>query len=226
MELVDGYGQYCPISRAADILDGRWTIPIVRDLLQGTRRFTDLVRANPRLSRALLSRRLDELSDAGLVERDDDGGYVLTPAGQALRPIVFGLAEWGARFAFGEPRPEELDPDLLVWWLHRSLDVSSLPDPRFVVLVQFRDHANRYWIVVEHEASICITDPGFDVALELRADLPTLYRVYLGRQALDDALARTEIELRGPAAAIRAFRASFRLSLVADIVRDGAAHES
>ncbi|HEX7097207.1 MAG TPA: helix-turn-helix domain-containing protein, partial [Acidimicrobiales bacterium] len=121
------YGQYCPIARAAEVLGDRWTILIVRDLLTGTSRFNDIIRGNPGLSRSLLTRRLAQLTRAGIVERQDDGSYRLTKAGAELRSLVYGLAEWGAAWAFGDPRPEELDPDLLVWWLHRGIDATKLP---------------------------------------------------------------------------------------------------
>lgn len=216
---MEGYGQYCPISRAAEILDGRWTIQILRDLLTGATRYTDLIKGNPGLSRALLSRRLDQLIRAGIVEREDDGSYRLTAAGADLRPLVFGMAEWGARWAFGEPLHDELDPDLLLWWLHRRIDVSGIPGRRFVIHVRFRDHTNQYWIVVEDDASVCLADPLFDVDVKLVTDLRSLYRVYLGHQSLDDAVARKEIDLRGASEAIGAVEASFRQSPVADIVR-------
>ena len=85
---------------------------------------------------------------------------------------------------FGEPDADELDPDLLLWWLHRQLDTADLPGPRFTVYVPFTDHPSRYWIVVEQEASICLVDPGFDVDVTVRTDRPALYRAYLGRTSL------------------------------------------
>src|SRR5581483_11757477 len=97
-----GYGQYCPVSRAVDLLGERWTMLIVRDLLVGTHHFNDLARGLPGLSRSLLSKRLRRLQDADLVERLD-GEYRLTEAGEALRPIVFGLGEWAAHWIFGDP---------------------------------------------------------------------------------------------------------------------------
>ena len=124
---VNKYGQYCPISRSAEVLGDRWTLHIVRDLLTGTTRFNELIRGNPGLSRALLSRRLDQLERSGVIAHDPNGTYHLTPAGRDLQPVVFGLAEWGARWAFGEPDPDELDADLLLWWLHRRLDARTLP---------------------------------------------------------------------------------------------------
>src|SRR5215831_17193945 len=102
-----GYGQYCPIARALDVLGERWSLLILRDMLVGTSRFNDLARGLPGLSRSLLSKRLRQFERAGLVERLD-GAYVLSDAGRELEPIVFGLGAWGARWTFGEPTADEL----------------------------------------------------------------------------------------------------------------------
>jgi DNA-binding HxlR family transcriptional regulator len=220
---VRSYSQYCPISRAAEILGDRWTLLLVRDLLVGSTRFSELARGNPGLSRALLARRLDQLQRAGLVVRTDDGRYHPSAAGEDLRSVVMDLAEWGARWAFGEPEPHELDPDLLLWWLHRSIERSALPEGRFVIHVRFDDHRRLYWIVVEAEPSVCLKDPGFPVDVTLRTSRAALYRVYLGRQPLGDALARREIELAGRSQAVRAATAAFVPSPVADLVARGVA---
>ena len=212
------YGQYCPISRSAELLGDRWTIHIVRDLLTGTSRFNELISGNPGLSRALLSRRLQQLVRAGVIEHDDDGSYSLTASGRDLEPVVFGLATWGARWTFGEPEPDELDPDLLLWWLHRQLDTTKLPRPRFTVYVPFTDHPKRYWIVAEEEASLCLADPGFDVDVTLRTDRAALYRAYLGHTSLADAQRNGRVELDGSKKAVRAFFDAFRQSPVASIV--------
>jgi DNA-binding HxlR family transcriptional regulator len=217
---VNKYGQYCPISRSAELLGDRWTLHIVRDLLTGTTRFNELIRGNPGLSRALLSRRLDQLERGGVIAHDPNGTYQLTPAGRDLQPVVFGLAEWGARWAFGEPDPDELDADLLLWWLHRRLDARTLPGSRFVVYVHFSDDPNRYWIVVEDEASLCLTDPGFDVDLTLRSGLSTLYRTYLGHETLSHAFRNGLLDLTGSNIAIRSFIDAFQPSPVAAIVAD------
>src|SRR4029453_17591653 len=108
------YAQYCPIVRAVDVLGERWTLLIVRDMLVGSTRFNEISRGLPGLSRALLTKRLRQLETAGIIERHDDGSYALTPAGKDLEPIVFGLADWGARHAFGDPEPEELAPEGLM----------------------------------------------------------------------------------------------------------------
>lgn len=215
---MKSYGQYCPISRTAELLGDRWTIHIIRDLLTGTNRFNELIRGNPGLSRALLTRRLRQLVTASVVEQADDGSYRLTESGRDLEPVVFGLATWGARWTFGEPVANELDPDLLLWWLHRQLDTTALPDPRFTVFVRFTDHPSRYWIVVEDDASICLADPGFEVDVTLHTGLAALYRTYLGRFSLADAHRRGDVDVSGSRPAIRAFFAAFRQSPVAEIV--------
>ncbi len=212
------YGQYCPVSRSAELLGDRWTIHIVRDLLTGTTRFNELIRGNPGLSRALLSRRMRQLRTAGVVEQHEDGSYRLTASGRDLEPVVFGLATWGARWAFGEPTREELDPDLLLWWLHRQMDATELPRPRFTVYVPFTDHPNRYWIVVEEEASLCLADPGFEVDVTLRADRAALYRTYLGQRSLVAARRNGDIELTGSQKSVQAFFKAFRHSPVGAIV--------
>ncbi len=212
------YGQYCPISRSAELLGDRWTIHIVRDLLTGTSRFNELIRGNPGLSRALLSRRLQQLKRADVIEQDEDGSYRLTSSGRDLEPVVFGLATWGARWAFGEPAAEELDPDLLLWWLHRRLDPSKLPGHRFTISVSFTDHPKRYWIVVDHETSLCLADPRFDIDLAMRSDRSTLYRIYLGQVPLAEAHRSGRLELTGSRPSVRRFIDAFQPSPVASIV--------
>ena len=146
---VRTYAQYCPIVRAVEVLGERWTLLIVREMLTGARRFNEMARGLPGLSRALLVRRLRQLEAAGLVERADDGGYDLTRAGEDLRPLVFGLAEWGARHAFGDPRPEELDPETMMWWFHGRIDTAEVPR-RAVVQVDITD--SRRVVLAGHRA--------------------------------------------------------------------------
>ena len=216
---VKRYGQYCPISRSAELLGDRWTIHIIRDLLTGTSRFNEFVSGNPGLSRALLSRRLQPLKRAGVIEQDGDGTYRLTPSGRDLEPVVMGLATWGARWTFGEPEPEELDPDLLMWWLHRRLDPKKLPSPRFTIHVKFTDHPKHYWIVVDHDTSLCLADPRFDVDVTLRTDRSTLYRTYLGHDSLKEAHRVGGVEIIGSRSSVRLFIDAFEQSPVASIVR-------
>jgi DNA-binding HxlR family transcriptional regulator len=215
---VRTYAQYCPIVRAVEVLGERWTLLIVREMLTGSRRFNELSRGLPGLSRALLSLRLRQLVAAGLVRRSDDG-YDLTPAGEDLRPLVFGLADWGARHAFGDPRPEELDPETLMWWFHGRIDTGEV-ERRAVIQVEIADRARRFWLVVEpDEASVCYTDPGFQIDAVLRSDLATLYRMWEGEIDLLDAVKAGSIELSGPRWIVRGLPRWLQLSPVAPIVR-------
>jgi DNA-binding HxlR family transcriptional regulator len=218
-EVGKGYGQYCPISRALDLLGERWTMLVVRDLLVGATRFNELARGLPGLSRSLLSKRLRQLETAGIVERLD-GEYLLTPAGKALEPIVFGLGEWGAQWTFGDPDPDELDAQLLVWWMHTRLDTSHLPGRRLVLQVRFTDDPRRFWIVIESGTpSVCLADPGYEVDVAMVSDVATLYRVWLGRTPLRDAIRAGSITFEGPSALVRRMPEVMQLSPVAEMVR-------
>jgi len=214
-----GYGQYCPISRALDVLGERWTMMILRDMLTGTTRFNDLARGLPGLSRSLLTKRLRQLERAGIVERLD-GQYLLTESGRELEPIVFGIGEWGARWTFGDPDPDELDPELLLWWMHTRLDTTELPDRRVVLQVRFTDHLPRYWLVVEGgAASVCLSDPGYEVDVTITSDVSTLYQVWLGHLAIKRALRDGRLVFDGPSALVRRMPAVLQLSPVAETVR-------
>ena len=212
------YAQYCPIVRAVEVLGERWTLLIVREMLIGANRFNDLARGLPGLSRGLLARRLRQMEAAGLLVRGDDG-YVLTRAGQDLRPLVFGLAEWGARYAFGDPRPEELDPEVLMWWLHGRIDTTGL-SKRAVIQVEVSDRRRLFWLVIEPgDASVCYTDPGFEVDAVLRSDLATLFQMWEGEVEFLDAVKAGSIEFSGPRWIVSGLARWLQFSPVAPYVR-------
>jgi DNA-binding HxlR family transcriptional regulator len=214
------YDQYCPISRALDVIGDRWTLLIVRDLVVGTTRFNDLSRGLPGLSRSLLTKRLRQLERADLVERLD-GEYHLTAAGRELKPIVMGIGEWGAKWTFGDPDPDELDSELLVWWMHGRLDVSELPDRRFVLHLRFTDDGKFFWMVVESgETSVCLTDPGYSIDVTVTSDLSSMYQVWLGRIPLLDAVRNRQVVFEGEKSLTRRMPSVFQLSIISEMVRD------
>jgi DNA-binding HxlR family transcriptional regulator len=213
------YAQYCPIAKTAEIIGDRWTILILRDMLVGSTRFNDLARGLPGISRELLARRLRGLQSAGLVNKTG-AGYQLTEAGRDMRQVVFSMAEWGARWAFPDPEPEDLDPDLLVWWVHGRLERDLRPGSQVVVEIQFVDVSAQYWLVIEpDDVSVCLTDPGLETGLVLRSNLRTLYDVWMGRRELASALRGGAIELLGDPALVRAFPGWLQLSPVSPAVR-------
>ena len=217
-----GYGQYCPIARAVEVLGERWSLLILRDMLVGATRFNELARGQPGLSRSLLAKRLQQLERAGIVEHKGDD-YLLTEAGRDLRPIVFGLGEWGAKWTFGDPEPAELDAELLVWWMHTRLDTNALPDRRTVLHLRFRDDPRRFWLVIEAGTpSVCLTDPGFDVDVTIDSDLPSLYKIWLGKLSIEDATRSGTISFEGPSTLTRRMPQVLQLSPIAEIVSNAA----
>ncbi len=233
------YGQYCPITRSLEVLGDRWTLLVVRDLLLGATRFNELARGLPGMSRGLLSKRLDQLERDGLVVHAD-GGYHPTVACEELHPLIFGLAEWGARWAFGEPRPDELDPVVLMWWIRGGIDPERLigvdadaggagagisGSGRTVLHVRVPDaRRTRFWFVVTPgDVSLCFTDPGFDVDVTLEAPLSTLYQVWLGTQTLPAAMRDGRVSITGPRELARRIPDALRLSPAAPYVRRGRA---
>lgn len=197
------YRQYCPIAKAVEIVGERWSLLIIREMLVGARHFNEIARGLPGISRSLLSTRLRQLERAGLIGHAQDS-YVLTEAGHQLAPHVFGLGDWAQRWILTEPRPEELDPVLLMWWGHSRLHTELLPGSRTVLEFRFVDHADHFWLVIESVgASVCEYDPGFGVDAVVTTDLLTLHRVWNGRQSFRDALRADRIHLHGDRAVVK-----------------------
>lgn len=216
------YGQYCPITRSLEILGDRWTLLIVRDLLVGATHFNELSRGLPGMSRAILSKRLDLLERHGLVERGPAGdGYLPTRACQELKPIIFGLAEWGARWAFGEPRHDELDPTVLMWWIRGGIDPAPFGGRRVVLhLVLSGSRRPRFWLVIsDDDVSLCFTDPGHEVDIVLESSLSTLYELWEGRFELRSAVRDGRVSLSGRRDLLLVLPEALLLSPVAPYVR-------
>lgn len=224
---MDTYGQFCPVALAAEVLTRRWTPLIVRELLCGSTRFNDLRRGVPRMSPSLLSTRLDELEEAGIVTRGlsgegDHPEYRLTRAGEELRPIVEAMGVWGRRWISGDLTDNELDADLLMWDARRRVDVSKAPEGRTVVRFLFPDQPEdrrTYWLVVVRDADVdlCWKDPGYTVDLVVETDLATMTGIWVGDYLFDDMLKRREVALRGTIALRRSFPAWLGLSLFAPV---------
>jgi DNA-binding HxlR family transcriptional regulator len=224
--IMHRYGQYCPVARAAEILTDRWTVLIIRELLADVNHFNELERGLPRMSRTLLSERLRRLQLAGVLER---GGasrgkrteYRLTSAGRELQPLIDQLGGWGARWAFGDPRANELDPVVLLWWMRRRVHIEAIGKSRVVIQFDFGGKPRRsYWLLIDRtDVSVCLKNPGFDVDVTVSADIVAFYRVWLGRVTLSEAVRRQQVRLGGTPANVRAFSGWFAWSPMADKVR-------
>jgi DNA-binding HxlR family transcriptional regulator len=202
---MSGYGQFCPVSKATEILCQRWTPLILRELLVGSSRFNEIRRGVPTCSPALLSKRLKDLERAGVVVRsvtDDGPVYSLTEAGLELFPLIQGLGVWGQRWARSDYGPDDLDPGLLLWDVRRFLTPGAFGERRVVIQMNFPSApaTRRYfWVVVDtDEVDLCLTDPGFEVDVVLDAELRSLTQIWMGDARFVDALAEGRIVLTGP----------------------------
>ncbi len=205
--MADGYGQFCPIAQAAEVLTERWTLLVVRELLMGSTRFNDLQRGVPRMSSSLLSKRLRELERAGVIVRRPLEGerghaYELTPAGEALGPLVVSLGTWSREHLKREITAEEADPALLMWDVRRSLLLDRLPEDRVVTFFRYRDAEDdrrAWWLVAQPSgADLCITDPGFSIDLQVDAEARAMAEVWVGKTDLGAAMRSKRIRVDGP----------------------------
>ena len=198
------YGQFCPVAKAMEVLDERWTMLVVRELLYGSTRFNELRRGVPKMSPALLARRLRRLERVGVVHRHDEGNrpsYVLSESGRELAGVVEALGTWGLRW-IGELGEEDLDPHLLMWDIKRKLPVHEWPRARTVLALRFTDVAPpsaRWWIVVSGgEVDVCDVDPGFEVTAGVSTGLRSLVQVWRGDRSWPEALRSGAVVVEGP----------------------------
>jgi DNA-binding HxlR family transcriptional regulator len=219
------YHQFCPVAKAMELLDERWTLLIVRELVTGSERFNELRRGVPRMSPTLLSKRLNQLVRAGVIDRRGDGNdvrYVLTPAGRELQPVVEALGVWGIRW-IGEIGDEDLDPKLLLWDMHRNIDYTAVPPGRTVVQFRFPDvpPATRdWWLVINpQETDVCDHDPGYPIAVTVTGSLRGLTRVWRGDVTWPEALRSGALTIQGPVTQRRALPRWFTLSAFAPVAR-------
>lgn len=203
---MKSYGQYCPVAQAAEVLSQRWTLLVLRDLIGGIRRFNDLRRGVPRMSPSLLSRRLKELEELGMVTRVRDEYHPTAPALE-LRPIIELLGVWGQRWVRHELVEEQLDVNLLMWDIFVRFEAKGFGPERTVIAFEFTDRprlrkgnwwTDKWWLIMaEGENDLCVKDPGFDAALHVITDLRTMTRVWMGDVPAGEALESGEIELHG-----------------------------
>jgi len=228
---MKGYGQFCPVAVASEIFAERWTPLILRELFSGSRRFSEIRSGMPLISRTLLSQRLRELEDAGVIASAPLAAgrgreYRLTSAGEEFREVVERLGAWGQRHAPQQFAADNLDPALLLWAMHRRIDVSRLPKPRVVVRFELRGVPARCmqlrvsWLVLEGAgADVCMRDPGFDVDLVLRADIGALARVWAGHLDWAEAVRGGTIKLDGPRTLVHEFPRWLLLSHFAHVLK-------
>ncbi|HXV92092.1 MAG TPA: helix-turn-helix domain-containing protein [Pseudonocardia sp.] len=209
------YGQFCGLARALELVGERWSLLVVRDLVLGPKRFTDLQRGLPRIPASILSTRLNELEEAGVVRRrvlpqlDASVVYELTEYGSELEPIVLELGLWGAR-SLGRPDPGDaftLDAAIL------ALHATFRPDRAESVRVSFEIHFGPGPLVhaiVDGGVLKVSEGPYSDADLVVRLDgpvTPLLSGEVSAAQAVDDGLVR----VTGEAALLELFQELFHI---------------
>jgi DNA-binding HxlR family transcriptional regulator len=217
------YGQFCPIAKGSEVVAGRWTLLILRELMFGAHRYNDLQRGIPQISRTLLAQRLRELEEDGVissVERASGRGreYSLTPAGHALQPVLAALSRWGQTWGQGRLSREDLDVTQLMWAMKGHADVMALPPDRLVTRFDFRglpggrrSTTSRWLVLARPDIDVCLKNPGFEPDLVISADLMVFTRVFLGYAGLKEAVQRGEVRVDGPAMLARRLAAVLRL---------------
>lgn len=212
---MKSYGQFCSIARALDVLGERWSLLIVRELLSGSRRFSEIQRGIPRISRTMLSARLRELVDLEVVARGDDAGptYELTGSGRELEGTVRELGIWGQRWLPRALQPDQLDADFLLWDMRRRVNLEALPAVPVVARIEISDDggrtSTRYLLLRRSEVSLCTVNPGFPETLRIRGPLRTLVGWWRGDFSFADAR-HAGLVLEGRRAWVRSFASWFQ----------------
>jgi DNA-binding HxlR family transcriptional regulator len=212
------YGDYCPIACALDVVGERWALLVVRELLGGPMRFTDLKAALPGISPNVLTQRLRELELAGVVERAElpppaaRSVFVLTAEGRELQPVLGSLARWGVSRLPAKP-PAVINPTVAV---RRAL----LP---FADLTVARGAGERYRLVlngqgldiVDGPAGVTLQPCEGPAALTLEGPTVAIVHAGLGVTPLRAAIANGDLHVTGDDAALERFIALFGLDRAA-----------
>lgn len=218
-----GYGQFCPVAIAAEVIAHRWTPLVLRGLFCGATRFNEIQASVPGMSPALLTRRLRELEQANVVgikpaTTGRGNEYFLTPSGVELFPVLDKMGMWAQKWLRREITDEKnLNPEVLFWELRRTILADKHHvDTRRVVefqLLQPQKKQRFLWLVFDRDdVDICVKNPGHDVDLWITASMRTLVELWLGHVNLSTAIGDESIQLDGDNKEIASFGTWFTCS--------------
>lgn len=215
------YGQFCPVAMAAEVFCTRWTALVLREVLCGSTRFNDIRRGVPRMSPTLLSKRLKELKKAGIIytrpsKQSSGVDYVLTSAGEDLRPLVMSLGNWGQRWVESSLSLKNLDPSLLMWDMRRHLDPIPLPEKRCTIHFEYPEletARRHWWLVIENGlVDLCLVDPGHEVDLSVTGSLRAMTAIWMGLSTVEKEVEAGALDLAGDPAIARSMQRWLGLS--------------
>lgn len=194
-----------------ELIGEKWTLLILRELHMGATRFGELQRGLSLISPTILTKRLNELANTELILRKKIPGqrgneYFLTQAGQETLPLLKVIGDWGMRWARGDVRDSDLDVELLMVYLQRSLRIDNLPGDQSVIRFKFTDlkKLGDWWLLVKGtNVDICLEDPGKEVDVYLTTDLRTMVKCWMGDETYRAAIADKRLKLVGPSVLTR-----------------------
>jgi DNA-binding HxlR family transcriptional regulator len=198
-------GSLCPAIKAAEIIGDKWVLLLLRELLMGTTRYNDFQRALPRISPTILSKRLKQMEEHGLIEKRTAASgrskeYRLTPSGVEVGPIVHHMSTWGLRWARRRLQDEDLDVSGFMWDFHRTLDTAELPDGETVLHVRFEELKaySEWWLIASASGvDLCTDDPGRVIDLYITMDLVTAASVWMGDSDIRQAVSQKRLKTSG-----------------------------
>jgi len=209
------YEQYCGLARGLDVVGERWTLLIVRELLYGPRRFTDLEEGLPGIPPSLLSARLKELQSAGLVTREilpppaGSTVYRLTDAGKELEDVLYALARWGVRFGRRPRKSDAARPEWAVFAFHSLFRPEAAEGVHDVYELRLPKGTFRLMVddgVLEVEGA-----SGSGADLVLTGDMTTVMFTLMGRLPAKEAVREGRLEVEGDPKTLDRLLKAFRL---------------
>jgi DNA-binding HxlR family transcriptional regulator len=225
---IQGYGQFCPVAMAAEILGSRWTIVLLRELIAGSTRFNDLRKGVSRMSPTLLSKRLRELEAAGIIERASprSAAYRLTEAGQDLKLVIDAFGIWGQRWMSKQMSLQNVDPFLLMLDMKRNVDPGRMPKDQAVIHVRYPELSpglRQWWLIVEgDDVDITQDDPEVDPDLTVESSLAVMTEIWMGLATVGEAMEANTLRLRGDQAVADSMQAWLGLSPFASVPKRAA----
>lgn len=221
------YGNFCALYKACEIIEPRWTLPILNQLWSGYSRFNDIRRAVGNVSPGVLSKRLAEMEKAGLVERIEDRAkgtvdYVRTSKAIELESAMNALSVWAQRNIDADVALAESDVSTMMWCYGKSIRTSEFPNRRVVIRFNFTDETGpfpTFWLVAEPgmQAELCVGVPDFDIDLFIETSKKSLNAIFLGRSTVSREIEAERLFVTGDVCLSRTMDQWFPRSAYADV---------
>lgn len=219
------YGQFCPIAKATEILGEKWTILIIRELIMGSSRFNELQRGLSHISPTILTKRLNALTDYGLVVKKKIPGqqgyeYFPSESCKELLPVIKSLGDWGMRWAREYITEDDYDVELFMLYLQRSVQPDKLPGNETVIRFKFTDlkDLSDWWLIArDNVVDVCVKDPGKETEIYFTSSVKTMIDIWMGDMAYRKALTNGDLKVVGPSALTRNIFTWMNPSVFADL---------